>query len=370
MTISKYVYTSLAFCICIIFCVSPPLHGNTELVVFGIGDIQNGNLAQAEQTALDDAFEKAFFLMSLRYVPNSAVYALIHKLPAYTTIRNMQDITQYKIISRSQQYDILRLTVSLVINEETLQEWLISQTLTTPRKQRPKILLMISSHGPGNQETYEWWNRAAKNVYSPFELQFVQDLNEWGENVFEKPPRLKSMRFGQVDPFSIAGKFGADFLLTGSISYTPVLEELYECVFDISLLDVNKGSSAGAWTISHRGDITINEMNALMIDNAINLIQPRMAHKILSTSPIYMTKTMCIKGINNYITYQTIINSLSSMDSVSDIGIESIKEHTICHTMKIRGSLEDAMENLRREQIIEMDIEFQDDGAVVTILNQ
>ncbi|MBN1635287.1 MAG: hypothetical protein JW920_02165 [Deltaproteobacteria bacterium] len=344
--------------------------GNTELVVFGIGDIQNGNLAQAEQAALDDAFGKAFFIMSLRYVPESAIPALIQRLPAYAAIRSMQDISQYKIVSRSQQYDILRLTVSLVINNEALQEWLYSQTLTIPRKQRPKILLMISSHGPGNHETYEWWNRAGKRNYSPFESQFVRGLNEWGENVFENPPRLKNMIFGPMDPFSIAGNFGADFVLTGSISYTPVLEELYECVFDISLLDVKKGSSAGAWTISHRGDIAINEMNSLMIDNAMNLIQPHIAHIILSTSPIYMTKTMCIKGINNYITYQTIINSLYTMDSVSDIGIESIKEHTICHTMKIRGSLEDAMENLRREQIIEMDIDVQDDGAVVTILNQ
>ena len=358
-----------ALCLFIFVCSHSGVHGETTLEVYGVGAIEEDNLAKAEQLALKDAFSKAILQVALRHVPYSASLDLIEILPDFMASRGMQDIIQYQITSRSQQYDALTISADIKLDDESIKDWLYAHTLTLPNELRPKILLMISSYGPGDEEFHEWWSMKGRKTYSPFETQLKQRFYQRGENVLEVPQRLNGIRFENQKPYEIAQAAGGDILISGTISYTPVLDTLYECSMEISLLDLQTLSPVGTWSVSKRGDFSRSTMNALIIDEVIKPIRARIAHKMLSISPIIMQKNLCIQGIEDYVTYKSFINALNAMESVSAVNINSIQGHSICHTLQIKGSLFDIMENLKSEQIKEADIVVEDDTAYIRIIN-
>ncbi|HOO44972.1 MAG TPA: hypothetical protein PLM29_01985, partial [Deltaproteobacteria bacterium] len=256
-------------CLTLILCSPVHLFAETSFEVFGIGAIQEDNLAKAEQSALNDAFSKAILLAALRYVPGSSVIDLAGTLPEYLSSRGMQDIIQYQINSRIRQYDILALSVDIKLDEGPLKEWLNARTLTVPNELRPEILLMISTYGPGADEQHEWWNMKGKKVYSPFENKLFADLKQLGESVLEVPRKNRGLFSGTPEVIEIAQAAGADLLLSGSITYTPVLDTLYECSMELNLIDTETSILLGSWTVSHRGDFALATMNSLMSGEVI-----------------------------------------------------------------------------------------------------
>lgn len=365
------IHPKTAICItALFFLVITPLicRGDTTLAVYGLGSIEKDNLAQAEQRALDDAFAKAALQASLRFVPGSSVADLMQLLPEYTASRRMQDILQYQITSRTRQGDILQLSVDVKIDDDSLKQWLHSRALTIPRGHRSKVLLAISYLGPGSERPYEWWAGKAGMAYSPFESQFGRELSRLGENVIS-PRKQPGPAHSQPDPLDSAHALGADMLITGTIAYTPVLDTLYECLFEVSLVDVASGAVISSWSVSRRGDFATEAMNSLMIDEIIGPVRAGISKRTLSESPGVMKKTLCVEGISDYVTYQSMINALMSVEGVSRISITGIYDHSICHVMEIKGSLFDAMENLKRRQIAKADILVENDAAYIRILS-
>ncbi len=357
------------YIISLFFLITTPLicRGDTTLTVYGLGSIEKDNLAQAEQRALDDSFAKAALQASLRFVPDSSVADLMQLLPEYAASRRMQDILQYQITSRTRQGDVLQLSVDVKIDDDSLRQWLHSRALTIPRAHRSRVLLAISYLEPGNEAPYEWWAGKAGKAYSPFESQFGRELSRLGENVIS-PGKQQGAAHYQPDPLDSAHALGADMLITGTIAYTPVLDTLYECLFEVSLIDVASGTEIASWSVSRRGDFATEAMNSLMIDEIIRPVRAGISKRILSESPGVMKKTLCVEGISDYVTYQSMINALMSVEGVSRISITGIHGHSICHVMEIKGSLFDAMENLKRRQIAKADILVENEAAYIRIL--
>lgn len=347
--------------------IAAPLvcRGDTALTVHGLASIENGNLAQAERLALSDAFSKAALHAALRHVPETSVADLMQSLPDYASSRGMRDILQYQVTSRTQRDDTLHLSVDVRLDDDSLRQWLQQRALTVPRAQRSKVLLAISYLAPGSETPYEWW--AAGKGYSPFESQLAQELGRMGENVLVAP-KVRKGGEEPPDPVETARAAGADMLITGTIAYTPVLDTLYECAFEVSLVDVASGEPVSSRSASHRGDVPLAVMNSLMIDEIIEPVRAGISKRILSETPGVARKTLCVEGISDYVTYQSMITALRSMDGVSRISITGIHGHSICHVMEISGSLFDAMENLKRRQIAKTDIKVEAEVAYIRII--
>ncbi len=347
----------------IVFC-------ETVISVHGIGAVEQENLARAEQTALDDSFRKGLFTLALENVSASALYALGQTFPDFLRSRGLQDITQYQITSRSRHYEVLDLTVELKIAGDHLHEWLRSRTLDIPRELRPRIVLMVSTFGPGADESYEWWTQRAKPAYSPFEATLAGLLDRWGENVILVPARPKRTILGEPDLFTMAENLGASLLVTGSIGYTPLEETLHGCVAELHLMDVPSRTQLATWSLSHRGDFQLEVMNTLMAGDMLEQLRARIIYSLLSTSPVVMTRRLDIENLRDYGTYRAIVDTLTAMEGVEWLTIREIRGHSIGHVLRMRGTLEDLLDNLKRKQIIEMDIEITDEGATLRLIER
>jgi len=360
---------AIVVCLFILVC-GQTAYGEVEIDVYGVGALKEGNLAKAEQSALKDAFSKAFLQAALQYVPSSSSRELVSQLPSYMAVRGSKDILQYQITSRDRQYDALLVAIRIKIDEEPLKDWLYAHTLAMPQEMRPKILLMVSSYGPSIDESYKWWFKRGKKSYSPIEQQLSDELKGRGEFVMKPPKRIRGISFKDIKPEGLAEAAGADILITGSVTYTPLADTLYECIIDLSMIDIQTMSPITGWSTSRRGDFGHQEMHSILIGSIIDTLCARIDHKILSLSPLSMKNRLCIEEIKDYLTYQNIINSLGSMQSISSILMTSIQGHTICHDITIKGSLYDAMDNLKREQIADMDIVIDDDTAFIKIIGK
>ncbi|MCD6569639.1 MAG: hypothetical protein J7L53_02940 [Deltaproteobacteria bacterium] len=341
------------------------------LTVQGIGVIEDGNIAKAEHLALEDGLNKALLTRALQYVPMSSTYALVKSLPSYISYRGTNDISQYQIMDKLKQGNVLRLIIELKLKDEHIKQWLCAQTLNIPRLARSKIITMISSKDIGEENTYKWWTVSGEKRYSAFESQLTSRLLLWGENVIKDPPEIKRHPYESADPIELASKAKADLVLVGSIEYIPETQRdnIYSCILDIKLIDVYDRTELGSWSIVRKSDLQIEEMNSLMVDYIIGPVRDRIAYKILSISPEVVKKQVCIEEIYDYNTYQSMVNALSAMANVSQIKISKIKGHSIWHTIDIKGNLDDIMNSLKRQQIADIDIEIKDDTAFIRIIH-
>jgi hypothetical protein len=335
--------------------------------VTGIGVITDKNTSRVEQEAIENAFNKALLITALMHVPQCSVTNLVQTFPAYIAFRGSQDILQYKIISRSRQYDILKLKVEVILDEGPLVQWLNAKAITIPRGLRPGILLMISSSGPENETPEEWWNSKGTPAYNAIESLLADQLYLEGENIIRDPGEYKKPLFGKKAPLDIADNVGATFLVSGNCSYTPLQDTLYECSIAIDLIDAKDGSVVESWSFSRRGDMPKNEMNGIIINSFMNPLRKQISRRILAQNPQISTCRLCISGIREYSTYQSVIAALDSMDPVKDIKLKQIQGHEICHNITIMGSMEDIMENLKARQIVQMDIETKPGTATIRL---
>jgi len=351
------------------FCISSPAHAEQSLVVSGIGALQGNTVTQAEKLAFDDAFARAYLEIALKHVPSSSSFDLMRKLRGFAASRGNQDILQYKIISRSQQENALLLEVEVRLNEAPLKEWLQAQGLTTPLFQRPKILLMISSRGPGLSERHEWWSTKTSRVYNPFEAQLALRLRELGENVSEVPQKISIPQAGADRIIHVASAAGAAYLITGSVTHKLTQESSLDSRLELSLVDIRTKQSVSTLSFSLRGSSDQKTMNDLLISSVIDQIRSHIAKKVTTINPMAKDKSLCIEGVRDYMLYQSLINTLRSMDSVSRITVSGIRGHTVCHSLEINGRLENVLDTLKQKQLAEADILIDGDTASIRILN-
>lgn len=337
----------------------------------GVGALEGGNQSKSEQTALQDAFSKAALQICLRHVPLSSVPDLAKKLPEFLASRGMQDIVQYQITSRSQANGVLLLNVDVRMNDEPLKTWINAHSFAAPVSLRPRVLLMIADAG-GGKKVSEWWSGKGKGTYSAFESRFAQELRDSGENVIDSPQVSRIPRSDFLKPADIARSQGADLLLTGTLVTTPAVNRCTETSLRVSLVDVRSQATLSSWSLGHRSDLGAPVMNALLISEIIEPVRALIGGKIISHAPVSLRKTLCIEGIDSHATYQSLVNALKSMDSVTRLNVTWVygSAHSICHSLEIRSSLADVMENLRQKQIADADMLVEDDRAVIRILRQ
>jgi hypothetical protein len=353
------------------FFISPyPVHADVSLVTTGISAIVENDVTQAEKTAFEDAFYKAYLELALKQVPSSASADLAQKLRVFASSRGNQDIVQYHIVSRSQQENVLILGIEIKMNDAPLKGWLQAQTFTTPPGLRPKVLLMVSTRGPGTGEKNEWWSSANKG-YSPFEQQLAQKLRSSGENVPEILPRIPGAAAAGSDRiFQVAGAAGADLVLSGSITYKFIDAATLDARLDLSLFDAKTRQKVWSSSMNLKGNVDIRTMNDLLIAAELDNMRSGIAKKVVAVVLRSKEKRLCIEGIKDFATYQALVNSLKSMEMTNKVSVTEIRGHAICHNIEIKGSLQDVMESLKQKQIAPADMEIDNDSAFIKLLDQ
>jgi hypothetical protein len=111
-------------------------------------------------------------------------------------------------------------------------------------------------------------------------------------------------------------------------------------------------------------------MNELLITAVLDQFRLEIAKKVSAVTPAYSEKGLCIEGIRDNDSYQALLAALRSMDAVSKITVSHIEGHTICHTIQIKGSLQDIMESLKEKNITPVDMAIDGDTAHLRLLNQ
>jgi hypothetical protein len=370
MSISRLCTCGFFWLILISFFSLSPARAEVSLVVSGISAITGSNISQAEKFAYDDAFYKTYLELALKQVPASSAVDLSQKLKGFVASRGTQDIIQYQIVSRSQQDNVLILSLDLRINDTPLKEWLKAQAFTTPLGLRPLILLAITTRGPSPAERYEWWSAAKPKGYSPFETQFALMLKNAGENVSELPQRIAVLPAVPERTVAVAANSGANLVITGTITHRSSDALSLDSRMDISLIDVKSRQRLFNSTISLKGTIDVRTMNELLITAVLDQMRSEITKKVVVITPVISEKELCIEGVKEFDTYQSMFNTLRSMDTVTKIAVSRIQGHTICHTLQIKGTLQDIIGSLKQKQIVQADMIVNGDTASIHILNQ
>lgn len=346
-----------------------PARAEVSLAVSGISSVSGSNIAQAEKAAFEDAFFKAYLSIALKTVPASSSADVAQRLLAFVASRGTQDIIQYQITSRSQQGNILLVNLDLKINEAPLKDWLQTQALTTPLGLRPRVLMAVTTRGPGASERHEWWTSAMPRGYSPFESQLSARLKDAGENVIDPPSGKSAPPAGADRARALGLSAGADLVVSGLLSHRSADAVTVDSRLDISLTEVKTGEKLFSTTVSLRGSVDARAMNELMITVVFDQMRAEIARKVVVVIPEVVGKTLCIEGITSHDTYQSLLNALRSIDGVSRVTVSSVRGHTICHDIQFRGSLQDILDALKQKGVVPADMVIQGDAATIRLLN-
>lgn len=356
--------------LCLIILGLNPARAEITLTTTGISSLVDGNISQAEKSAFNDALYKAYLEAALRTAPGSSSIELARELRAFLTSRGTQDVIQYKIASRSQLDAMLTLSMDIRINDTPLREWLLRKGFTTPLAMRPRILLVITTRGPGQSERHEWWTSSAPKGYSPFEEQLATSLRDSGENVANPPMQITLPPAGPDKAFILADSEGATLVIAGLLSHRSADATMLESRLDLFLADTKTRQRLSSTTMTLKGTIDQKTMHELLAKALIDSLRIEIAKKVVSVNPSMSEKIICVEGIRDNDTYQAIISALRSMDAVSSITVSLVQGHTVCHVLQVRGSLHDIMESLRQKNIVPADTAIDGDTAYFRILTQ
>lgn len=354
-----------------LFTLGPnPAQADVSLTTTGISSLAESTASEAEKTAIDDALFKAYLETALKLVSGSSSLELTRRLKPFVASRGSQDVIQYKISSRSQLNRVLILSMDFVINDGPLREWLRVQSFMTPLALRPKILIAVTTRGPGQAERHEWWTSSMPKGYSSFEKQFAARLRESGEYVMDPPARITVPPEGPDRALVLAGSEQADLILTGLLTHRVPEATVTDSRLDLSLTDARTRQRVTSFSLTLRGTVDQVTMNDLLISAAFDQIRAEVAKKVVAVNLSVQEKILCIEGIRGTDAYQAIMNALRSMSSVSKVTVTQVQGHTVCHTLQIQGSLQDVMESLRQKGIVSADMAVDGDTAHIRILNQ
>lgn len=362
MTLTKSLRAAIILAACMLTSL-PVYSAEITLTSQGTGIINSPSIQKAEESAKQDAYSKAMTQHALKLVPQSSAYAVLNKLPVLMSERGMQDATVIRLVSKNRQTNVVYATYEFTVKDDFMRQWISANKFDIPAESRPRIMLAVSTTAPG-EKNREWWNSTGKIKYSGFESRLASELSQWGENVFIEAPESRAA--GAV-PITIASLFKAELLLSGSIRVQSLGGSMNQCILKLNLVNVPGKTVIGSWNLSKKAELPVNDMYGLVISSILDELRQKIDQKItLTTTPSFIT-TICIDNIRDHESYQRVYDALVSTDGVMEIQISSIYGHSICHTAKIKGTLEDIMLSFKSKNLPGIDIQIKDDSARLII---
>ncbi len=347
-----------------------PAHAEVTLTTTGMSAFAGSDVSVAEKSAFDDALFKAYLEVALRSVPASSSADLVQRLRSFVSSRGTQDVIQYSIVSRSRLENILLLSMDFRLNDTPLKDWLQTQALTTPLALRPRVLLAFTTRGPGQAERAEWWSQGAPKGYSPFETILMKSLQDAGENVPPPPPHVQAGAAGQDRALALGAQARADIVVSGLLTHRNADALALESRLDLSVMEVRSGKKLSSMGLTLKGTVDQTTMHRLLAAAVVDRVRAEIARTVMVVSPVVRDKTLCIEGIRDHDTYQAMIEALRSLDAVARVAVSTIQGNTICHTIQIKGSLQDVLDALRQKRIAPADMGVEGDGAFIRLLEQ
>ncbi len=341
----------------------PAYPAETTLTSQGTGIINSPNIQKAEEAAKQDAYTKALTQYVLKLVPQSSAYAVLNKLPGLITERGMQDATVIRLVSKNQQLNFVYATYEFTVKDDFLKQWISTNRFDVAAEFRPRVMLAVTTTAPG-ESSREWWNSPGKKKYSGFESKLASELAQWGENIFTEAPESRA---GGVEAITIASLFKADLLLSGSIRIQPLGGTMNQCTLKLNLVTVPGKAVIGSWNLSKKAELPVKDMYGLVISSILDELRQKIDQKITTASIPSFETTICIDNIKNHESYQKVYDAVASTNGVLEIQISSIYSHSICHRAKIRGTLDEIMQNFKSKNIPGVDIQIKDDSARLVI---
>jgi hypothetical protein len=341
----------------------PAYSAETSLTSRGTGIINSPNIQKAEEAAKQDAYTKAMTQHALKLVPLSSAYAVLNRIPWFISDRGMQDASVIRLISKNQQLNIVYVTYEFRVKDDPLRQWISTNKFDVAAESRPRVLIAVTTTAAG-ENSREWWNTNGKKKYSGFESKLASELTQWGENVFTE---AHESRAGGAEPITIASLFKADLLLSGNIRIQSLGGSMNQCILKLNLIDVANRTVIGSWNLSRKAELQAKDMYGLIISTILDELRQKIDQKITIASIPAFETTICIDNIKNRESYQKVYNALVSTDGVLEIQISNIYGHSICHMAKIKGTINDIMQNFKNRNIPGIDIQIKDDYARLII---
>ncbi|HEY9162867.1 MAG TPA: hypothetical protein VIS94_17460 [Desulfomonilia bacterium] len=362
MTPTKSLKAAVILAACLLTAL-PSYSAEIILTSQGTGIINSPSIQKAEEAAKQDAYSKAITKHALKLVPQSSVYAVLNKLPGLITERGMQDATVIRLVSKNRQANVVYATYEFTMKDDFLKQWISANRFDIPAEFRPRIILAVTTNSP-SEKNREWWNSTGNKKYSVFESRLATELSQWGENVFMEAPESRA---AGADPIMIASLFKADLLVSGSIRIQSLGGSMNQCILKLNLVNVSSKSVIGSWNLSKKAEMPVNDMYGLVISSILDDLRQKIDQKITAVSTPAFVTAICIDNIRNHESYQRVYDALASTDGIMEIQISSIYGHSICHTAKIKGTLEDIMLSFKNKNLPGIDIQIKDDSARLII---
>jgi len=183
----------------------------------------------------------------------------------------------------------------------------------------------------------------------------------YGENVIDPPAHLGVVPQSADAVRSMGAASRADIVISGTVAHASPDASNLSSRIDLVLVDMKTGGRIASIGLSLRGSVDQDTMNDLLVTAVMNRLKAAIAMKVTVYMPEPDEKTLCIDGLKDSAQYQEVMAALRSLRTISDIRISGFTGRTICHSVRIQGSLKDAMDRFRDVRPGWLDVSVKDD---------
>lgn len=209
------------------FAMAEPLQkvDQKEILVFGNGNIIDGNVAAARKKAISEALVRGVEEYLARRLGSQGMINNFHRLINDIIPGAKEEIENFHILAEEQKDRQYRILVRLKVNEKVMEEKLREMGLILMEGPPIKILFLVSEIRPQEDRIYFWWDDPESDTtLTATELALLRVFQERGFNPINRlmsipdesySPEMKGLNLSDEDAIRWGRLYSAEVVIYG-----------------------------------------------------------------------------------------------------------------------------------------------------------
>jgi len=354
-----------------------------EILAIGTGNVVEGNVAKAKETAISNALVKGVEEYLALRLGSQGMMTNFPKL-IHDVIPKARDVIEnFNILAEEQIDGHYKLLVRLKINEKVMEERFRELGIILTEGPPITILFLVSQHEPLKSEVFYWWKEPHSEAgLAPTDLALYRIFQGHGFSPINRGLRIpeeqyssgmKELNLSDVDAIRWGEAFTADVVIKGSSE----IDEEKEVIVRLTALDIDKGVLIYQDSQTERIDKSPDRTGQIMkaLERAIKKLATRMTPLIISAFQVrevqFNQLEIALKGVTNFKQFREFKEFLiKDIKGVKSVRQTRVKANSMSILIEFSGDKEKFLGMVSEHENFpfEADISTTEEGEIIFII--
>ena len=355
-------------------------NGRREILVIGTGDIEDGNVAKAKETAISEALMLGVEAYLARRLESQGMVNNFPRLIHDVIPSAKEEIENFNILAEERTDNLYKILVRVKINENVMEQKLREIGLILMEGPPLKILFLVSQVKPEKEENAYWWHDpVSASGLTSTELALHRVFQERGLRPINRLLNIPEENYTQeMRSLDLSGEnailwgnyYGADVVIHGRCE----ISAEFGITLRLSAVDVKKGLLINQATEIERAETDPENREQVIetVEKAISKIAVKMIPPIIKAMAPPEEKpqqiVIALKNLKNFQQFRAYRDFLKKeIKGVKSVRQTRIRGDAMSILVEFTGDREEFLDKASSHENLPFEVELTitEEGEIV-----